>query len=244
MPTLDRNSPVPLYFQLKQVLLSRIDSGEWLTGSLIPGELELQQTYDLSRTTVRQTLGDLVSEGRLVRFRGRGTFVAEVRKGKVTHNAAFGLHEAMAMQGFTPGWRLLESDWVSSPPAQVLDHLNLERGDKVYRIVRLRLANDEPIGHHTAWLPASIGRRIDTSLLTEGESKSYLLHLPEMRHAMARRAIEAVCADARDAQLLLTTEGQPVLAVHRLVRVADQPVEYLQARYLGSRYKYEITRPL
>ena len=63
MQTLDRSSPLPLYFQLKQILLERIEQGEWQPGDLMPGEQDLQDTYGLSRTTVRQTLGDLVNEG-------------------------------------------------------------------------------------------------------------------------------------------------------------------------------------
>lgn len=83
MLKVDRNSPLPLHYQLKQHLLEKIESGEWKPNDLIPSEQEMQNSFGLSRITVRQALSDLVYEGLLIRERGRGTFVAPP---KMTHS--------------------------------------------------------------------------------------------------------------------------------------------------------------
>lgn len=246
MSNIDRQSPVPLYFQLKQMLLAKIESGEWQPGDLIPGELDLQDTFGLSRTTVRQTLGELVSEGHLERFRGRGTFVAQSSKIKMTFDPSGerGLHEALTMEGYTPGWELVSQGWVENAPADVRDHLGVDTSQKVYRLVRKRLADNHAIGYHVAWLPEAIGNRINHLTLTTGESKSYLMNLPEMQNAHASRTIEALSANAQDAEMLGCALGEPILQVQRLVLVNNTGVEFLNARYLGRRFKYQVMRPL
>jgi multiple sugar transport system substrate-binding protein len=75
MPTIDRDSPVPIYHQLKTVIQAQIESGRWQPGDRIPTEQELCQTYLISRSPVRQALKELVYEGLLVRRPGLGTFV-------------------------------------------------------------------------------------------------------------------------------------------------------------------------
>src|SRR5664279_2382151 len=73
---LDRQSVVPLYFQLQEILKEKIEVGAWKTDEAIPAEAELCSTYDVSRTVVRQALAILEQDRQIVRIRGRGTFVA------------------------------------------------------------------------------------------------------------------------------------------------------------------------
>jgi len=74
---LDKHSSVPLYAQLKEILLARIESGEYQPGERIPTEMQLCEEMQLSRPTVRQAVSELVSEGLLEIYKGRGTFVRE-----------------------------------------------------------------------------------------------------------------------------------------------------------------------
>ena len=76
METIDRNSPIPIYYQLKLLILEQIKRGEWRPGDKAPTEAELCERYGISRTPVRQALLELVREGVLTRRAGRGTFVA------------------------------------------------------------------------------------------------------------------------------------------------------------------------
>ena len=73
---LDKTVPVPLYFQLKALILEEIRSGKYETDSLIPTEKELSEQFDISRTTVRQAVTELVQEGWLYRVKSKGTFIA------------------------------------------------------------------------------------------------------------------------------------------------------------------------
>ena len=153
MISIDRESPVPLYYQLKQLIAKQITEGEWLPGDMLPTEEQLQEQYGLSRTTVRQALKELEIEGLISRYRGRGTFVA---RPKISHSPDphFNLTAYLTEQGMRPGWRIISAKWVSAT-AEVAERLALETGTLVYQLRRLRLANDEPIGYHIAHIDCS-----------------------------------------------------------------------------------------
>lgn len=237
---IDRSSPVPLHYQLKQILLSKIEQNEWQAGDMFPTEQELQNSYQLSRTTVRQTLLDLTAEGWLVRQRGRGTFVT---RPKFTHSPEehYGLTDQLLRQGIAPGWKIVSQDW-AQPAADVRSALKLAPEEDAYNICRLRLAGEEPIGYHSAYLPPAIAALVDHSTLGEGESLRYLKQLPQMRNSQARRTIEAVAAGEIATTLLGMEPGAPVLLIERLTTAEDgTPLEFLQARYRGDRFRYQVS---
>lgn len=72
---LNRRSFVPLYQQIKDLLIKRMDHGDLATGDLIPSEKQLGTAFEVSRLTVRQALYELRVEGYVIREKGRGTFV-------------------------------------------------------------------------------------------------------------------------------------------------------------------------
>jgi GntR family transcriptional regulator len=74
---LDRTSFVPLYYQLQEVLKEQIESGVWSPGEALPSEPELARRFGISRVVVRQALAILQDDRQIVRFKGRGTFVAQ-----------------------------------------------------------------------------------------------------------------------------------------------------------------------
>lgn len=238
MTTIDRGSPLPLYYQLKQILLGKIEQGEWSSNEPIPSEQKLQETYGLSRTTVRQALDDLVVEGYLNRYRGRGTYLAQP---KVTYDAnALDLQRYMVLQGIQLDWRVLDQQWLT-PPAFVRSALELDDDEQVFCLKRLRLAADGPIGYHCAYLPRPIAEQIDHDALTEGESLTYLAKL-ELGPIRVHRTLEAIAAVHDDLDLLGLEQGAPVLQLDRLVSdEVERPVEFLRARYRGDRFKYQIT---
>lgn len=240
MGSIDRASPIPLYYQLKKILLDRIERGEWTPGAIIPSEKELESSYGLSRTTVRQTLAELVTEGFLIRQRGRGTFVAQP---KLTYNAGGGIEvsDAMREQGFTLGWRLLDSQWVPAP-IYAAKALKVPPNSRVFCIRRLRLAGGELIGYHIAYLPETWAQSINVERLTEGDSLAYLRHFLPTQNPRIERTLEARLAGELEADLIELGAGAPILHLERVVfSEANEPVEYLKAAFCGDRLKYRIT---
>ena len=239
MTTIERNSPVPLYHQLKLLLSDRINNGEWQVDDMLPTEEQLTERYGLSRTTVRQALRELELEGLISRYRGRGTFVS---RPKLSHSPEphHGLTDFLLQQGRKPGWRVLSADWAPAP-AEAARGLQLEQGTAVFCLRRLRLADEEPIGYHVAYVSPAWAAAIDTDLLETGGSLHYLNAQNQLAGSYADRTIEAVPAPEAVSEALQVEMGSPLLTIHRLViGRAGKPVEEMRAMYRGDRFQYQI----
>ncbi len=236
---IERGSPVPLYYQLKQILSDKIDDGAWHPGDVIPGEHELQSLYGLSRTTVRQALRELEAEGRVIRQRGRGTFVSAP---KLTHepDTSHGLTESIAASGMKAGWRVLSTNRVGAS-TEVAERLGIQTGDQVYRVQRLRMADEQPLAVHVAHVAPAFIDRISEDLLAAGGSLHYLTGDGQLEGYRTQRLIEAVAADREISALLGISAGVPMLQIRRLTLAADgQPIEDFVGTYRGDRFQYRI----
>jgi GntR family transcriptional regulator len=238
--TINRESRLPLYFQLKQLLEERVERGDWQPGDMLPTEKQLQEQFDLSRTTVRQALRELELDGLVTRYRGRGTFVA---KPKVTHSPApnYSLSNYLIQQGMRPGWKILSIEMIPAT-TELGEKLNLEAGTEVHCLRRLRLANDEPIGYHTAYVAPAFADAIDDSNLAEGGSLRYLRSRGHLDGSLADRIIEAVGANEEEAELLGVEKGAPMLLIKRIVISHNgHPIEAFRGIYRGDRFQYQIS---
>jgi len=146
---INKQSPIPLYYQLKQYILKQIHDRKWKPGDMIPSERELSEKSKISRMTVRQALNELVNEGFLYREKGKGTFVS---RPKIIQNNLSSFTEIIQSQGMNPKTKLIEfeTNFESKRAAKNLD-LSLDK--RFYRIKRLRLADNVPIVIEEAYIP-------------------------------------------------------------------------------------------
>src|ERR1700680_2301875 len=113
MPILERSKPLPLYYQLKEVLKQQIRAGHLAPHTAIPSEPELVSNYQVSRATVRQALTELVHEGLLYRLHGKGTFVCEPRVQQTQRQSTLtSLSDELRQRGKRPGGLLIKSELV------------------------------------------------------------------------------------------------------------------------------------
>src|ERR1700728_455295 len=113
---IDPNSPLPLYAQVESILATGIADGTLPPGTRLPNETELVEKYAVSRTTIRQTIQNLIRRGLVEIRRGKGTFVLEP---KITQELTelSGFVEDMTALGHRPSARLLDKKLVSSSDA-------------------------------------------------------------------------------------------------------------------------------
>src|SRR6266702_2722923 len=152
MPTLERSNPLPLYYQLKEVLKQQIQAGHLAPHTAIPSEPELVAQYHVSRATVRQALTELVHEGLLYRQHGRGTFVCEPRVQQHTLSELTSFSEELRRRGKRPGGMLFVSELVRGSQS-VREQLRLTDEEQVIRLERLRNADYKPIAYEVNYLP-------------------------------------------------------------------------------------------
>ena len=232
---INRTSKLPLYQQLYEILRSNIVSGEWQPGDMIPPESELIERYQVSRTTVRQVLDMLVSEGLIERERGRGTFVAHptVEQGLVR---IVNFTEDMRMRGCEPSSKVLFSGLIPAPQ-DIAEKLHIEPGEELARLERLRLADGEPMGVEESYLvhrycPGILQGDYVSNSLREALERNYGIHWTR-----AKQSIRATLAPRDLAELLGI---KPRLALLFIERVSysqeDVPVEFLRIYYRADRY--------
>jgi GntR family transcriptional regulator len=230
---------VPKYFQLVNILRHNIEDGEWVPYQPIPSERELEKLYHVSRTTVREAIGILIRQGYLYREQGRGTFVShqKLQKGM---NELTSFTEDMLNRGITPGQIILSMEFVK-PPILVAQHLEImQEQAQVYKIERVRTGNGEPIALQTSYLRLDKDKYITRAEL-EQTGSLYLL-LQEKFSIIPNEAedtIEATLASTREAALLQTAEGSPLLLSTRTMWTQNHhPFEYVKILYRGDRYRY------
>ena len=164
LSTLSMDSDIPLYSQLVSIVKRNISAGTLVPGDLLPSEAELCKTFDISRSTVRQAIGALESEGLVVRKQGRGTFVAEPKVRRRTENV-YSFTSEISSMGMTPSSTLIEYQ-IISPTPDIVEMLELSGPDtKVYRFTRIRNVNGEPLILETSFYPQYIYPNLTKELL-------------------------------------------------------------------------------
>ena len=240
MPSLpikiDKDSPLPIYHQLRRGIENLIRSGKLAPGDPLPSENELSQTYSISPMTVRQAMSELVNDGYIHRERGRGTFVSLKRMQHQLENMV-SFSETMKTQQMRPGSKILIID-DQTPPSDVLTQLSLAPSTPFTRIKRLRLANDAPVGIHDSYLH---GISVTQSDLEQTPSLYELLEERAIILEDGEETIEAVAAEDEPAQLLDVAPGSPLLKATRLSWDTNGNfVEYVVALYHADLYRYKI----
>ncbi|GAA0404324.1 GntR family transcriptional regulator [Microbispora corallina] len=234
MAQIDPDSPVPKYFQLREILLDLIENNELPIGAAIPSERELSQRFDLSRMTVRQAVDHLVSEGRLHRVPGKGTFVARPKIELALQLTSF--TDDMRARGMEPGSRDLDRRVVRAS-AHLARQLGIPPGDAVHFIERLRTADGEPLSIERAHIPVVLAPDLDAYDLT-GRSLYALL---ESRYGLVLDAgeltIDGGVADPGDADLLKLPRGGAVLLLQRRSFAAGVCAEFGVSTYRADRYQ-------
>ncbi|TMR10452.1 GntR family transcriptional regulator [Nonomuraea turkmeniaca] len=234
MAHIDPDSPVPKYFQLREILLDLIDSDELSIGAAIPSERELCQRFGLSRMTVRQAVDHLVSEGRLHRVPGKGTFVARPKIELALQLTSF--TDDMRARGMVPGSRDLDRRIVRAS-AHLAKELGIQPGEEVHFIERLRTADGEPLSIERAHIPVKLAPD-----LTEHDlSEKSLYELLESRYGLVMDAgeltIDGGIADPSDADLLKLPRGGAVLLLQRRSFSGGVCAELGVSTYRADRYQ-------
>ena len=234
---LDPTSPVPLYYQLQELLEHEIESGALRPGNSLPTEKQLGDLYQVSRTTVRQAIDGLALKGLVIKRQGKGTFVAR-RKVHEELPKLRSFTEEMRARGLTPTTRVVSVKHIR-PPEHISQLLELQDDEGALQVRRLRFVENTPILITTSYLPG----RLHVSL-TEDFSDS-LYALLERRYNVkiqsGENIIEATVAGEAEASLLKIRRGSPLLAIRRLALDPDgRPVEYVEGFYRGDRYQYVV----
>jgi GntR family transcriptional regulator len=234
----DPSAPLPLYHQVEMAVRERISSGEWSPGTQIPPEDQLCEQFRVSRVTIRHALRNLVAQGLLDRERGRGTFVRDTTltagaRGLTSFSAE------MEALGLKAGGRTLSAA-VQSADADIAGALELEPGEPVVAIRRLRTGDGRPVGVQTAYLPADQFPELEALPLDGRSLYAVLRDQYGVTPAEAIETFRIAHVSESDAELLQVEAGACAFAVERLTSDAHQPFEFVRSMMRGDRYRVRL----
>ncbi|HZW03928.1 MAG TPA: GntR family transcriptional regulator [Anaerolineaceae bacterium] len=233
-------SHVPYYIQLIDILKNLVDEKGLKPGDQIPGEEELCQTYQISRTVVRQALQELEREGLIVRRKGKGTFIAEPKIVEGLVEKLTGFYSDMIERGLNPQTRVLHH-LVIPADEKVAGFLEIPVGTPVVDICRLRSINNEPIQLVTTYIPYALCPKLADVDLTNRSLYEFLEKECKLFIARGRRFIEAVSASTEEAHHLQITKGDPLIQLDSISFLENgAPVEYYHAFHRGDRSRFVV----
>ncbi len=243
LPFREAHAALPLYVQLREALRAEIEERGLHPGDRLPTEAQLERTYGVSRSTIRQAVGDLQNEGLVHRIQGKGTFVTTP---KIQHLPVLtSFSELLRSQGYRPAHRVIDSAIVDTP-AVVGQQLGIDDDTRCRYLERLLVCDDDPIGLSKTWLPAAVlgphDWRIARGTLDGGSLYALLADAsPDLIPHRGVETIQPVLAGDAEAELLGCDTGTALLQIRRITwTAANQPLEWTQLAFVPGRYEYRV----
>ncbi len=238
---LNRDIPVPLYFQLKEIILSEIKKGTYKDDDAIPTEKELSEIFDISRTTIRQAIKELENEGWLYRLKSKGTFVSRPKINQNFAQTMQSFNDEIRNSGRTPKTELLDFK-VIAPSEDIARVLNLGHREQAIYVHRRRFADEEPIVMVKTYLPYEKCSFVLEHNLREESLYTILGIKEETKIFTIDRLVEAENANSYDVKNLGVKSGMAIQQFTSLgYNVFDDVIEYSVARYRGDRNIFKVT---
>jgi len=239
MSLLNKNIPVPLYYQVAESIRQNIAQNVYQPGQPIPTEVKLQEEFNVSRETVRKAVNDLVAEGLVEKIRGKGTYVAQY---KIAHRigSIYGCTEEIIVRGMVPTTKFLETiEFI--PPESMRHEMGLSTSVQVAKISRLRYANNKPVAILTSYVPTDLAPDIAHIKFINDSLYKTLEGVYHLVLSEADEVIEAGSVGEKEANILEIEDDSPVLVVKRLTYLENMRViEKLIALYRSDAYKYTV----
>jgi len=237
---LDKNSPIPLYFQLEEILKERIETGELQPGDLLSSEKELSEKYRISKPTVRQALAGLINKGLLFREKGKGTFIAKpkIDYGFIQRLTTF--YDDMVEKGFTPKTRVIKQE-VKTVSGTIAKKLNIPKGEKIIFLNRIRFIENEPIVSVMNFIPYKLCPGLINEDLENKSLYRMLINKYGLKPYKAEITLEPIVAEDYDAQILKIKIGAPMQLMQNITYTKDNiAMDYFESRFRGDKGKVRV----
>ncbi len=240
MSQLANDNTVPLYYQLVGIIKRNITGGILKPGELLPSETEICEAYHVSRTTVRQALAELDTEGLVTRRRGKGTYIS-VPKLKRRLDNLYSFSNEMKQMGLVPKSRVISFEELK-PSLDIYKNMNIKNDKElVFKIVRIRIANEEPLLLESTFIPVSMCPFLDKETLEKGSLYRTLIEQASLNPVYAVETYEPIIIKAQEAKILKCRPGICGYFVQRTSYLDTGEVfEFTQSLVRGDRCRFEV----
>jgi len=235
---INKTSPVPLYYQIMEDLLSQINSKELLPGQKLPTEEWLCQHYDVSRVTIRKALSELVASGQIQRKRGKGNYITRPDVNlSLTHMAS--LHKALTIRGIVSTSKII-SIYTTLPPQEMIKSTGISPSEQVIVLHRIRYADGLPISDQVSYLVQRLCGGLHLERLAN-QSLYDMFQEEGIQIAYSNQTFKAAPSTKEQQDYLELDSRESLLVIHAAVYNTDNEIiEYSENYYVSERYSYNI----
>ena len=233
-----KDNRLPLYYQLMDIIVGKIERSELAENDQLPSERELCDAYKVSRTTVRQTMQELEKEGYIYKIHGKGTFVSP----KVYNQSLvkfYSFTEEMKKAGIQPSTKVFSFEKVHGD-SKVAKIMNLPDDEEVFKVTRLRLADEEPMIYETSYIPVRRFQNLSSECLEKTPMYEIFRHEYNVSITKAIESFKAVSARNEEAKILHIIEGAPCLMLKRITYEQNEIIEYTVSIARGDKFTYTV----
>ena len=237
-----KDIPIPVYYQLKEIIREKIEIGELKIGERITSENKLSEIFQISRMTVRQAIKELVGEGLLYSDKGRGTFVCKpkINYGFIQKLTTF--YDDMVGKGYTMRTKVLKQE-IKPASKAIAKKLNIEENEKIIYIFRVRYIENGPIVHVANHIPYKLCPDLINEDLTDKSLYQTLAEKYGLVAYKARVTLEAIVASEYDSELLNIKEGAPIHLMKNITYTNTKEnivMDYFESHFRGDKGKVQV----
>ncbi len=237
--SLKKKVPVPLYYQLEEILLEFCKKAE--PGTFLPTEDELSKIYSISRPTVRQALKELENNGIVLREKGKGTFVKEKKIEQDIVASFEDFEEKMERLKFSVKRKVLEFSKVIADESLVAI-FKCADNQEFYKFRTLRYVDDEPIVISLIYIPVRFLPELDETTLAEKSIRDLLIRDYEYEVTKYEKVFEVKKISSFEAPLLNVPEKSPVQYVQTVSYIHDSiPIALSMERYRSDKCSFSFS---
>lgn len=239
--SVDVNSPIPLYQQVRIDLVSMLQTEKLKPGNMLPSEQDLAQAYNVSRQTLRQAIGLLAAEGFVERTAGRGTTILQGR-----NRLKFFLNQSFAQQmsdmGLKSHSEVLRQKTITIDNTSPIN-LQPKMGSSALQLIRLRFGDECPIGIQYTTIITDLCPELPTYDFSSVSLYHLLFNHYQLPIARIDQVINAVLTDEWHMNLLKVPDNAPLLLVTTTAYLENgDPIESSTSYYRADKYEFSVSR--
>lgn len=239
MEEINKKSPLPLYYQLKESILTAVKNKEFKVGERLPSERELAEYHNISRMTVKKAVDILVDNDYLIRKQGSGTFVADYQQ-SYSISPLLSFTKEMEKKGLNYTTKILAFNKIKN--YKIASKMDLSPDSKLIKLERLRLIENKPFLLEKTFLAADNFKNLKKEELKNNSLFKIIKNKYDIKLSNAEAEVEAVIFNAETAAKMQIKEGLLGLYFEQFSKnEKEEIIEYTSAYYRNDNYKFKFT---
>lgn len=237
MNTINKNSTIPLYIQLMNILVEKIENN-MKENDKLDSEREICKKYGLSRTTVREALNELEKNNYIYKVQGKGNFISpRVVEQDLIKVSSF--TEEMKKHGKNPTSKLLSFEIIEAK-GKISRKLKIEENELVFKLSRIRIADNIPMIYEITYLPYERFKGLTKEAIEENPLYEIFRNSFNIDITSAEEVIESVLINKLESVYLEVPQGQAGLKFERVAYEKVNIIEYTITIARGDKFRYKV----